>query len=340
MIFKWDGWGKPKDESESREFENYTFERLRKYAREHYPILKKIKDREYEVEKLAKNYIAKEADVSEDEHPFLRPSTLESLHKEICEEQGDHTERAKMFHAAMEWSKKRNEIDEIKQKAQKVTHSFGYSRIDPRDYREAYEARTSLERTIRDVMTKYYNDSDIMTEYNHNWDKEYEFRENLEIFLSNITIERCCIRRNFRSSSLFEIINIYLANPSWHSRGISDSLLVDLIDTHLISLERDSLISVFRTRVADQIEGFSPFDSRIAKLLTKVIKKTSKYSNSRLAKAARKIVVIRDEIGSGTYHAKTLIERLKEVEEQGIVIHSLIYALLELRYEQEAYREV
>lgn len=266
MIFKWDGWGKPKDESESRKFENYTFERLRKYAREHYPILKKIEDREYEVEKLAKNYIAKEADVSEDEHPFLRPSTLESLHKKIYEEQGDQSERAKIFRAAMAWSENRDEIDELRQKAREVLFKDtgpSYMRKDPWDYREEYEARTSLERITRNVMT----------EYNHDWDKDYEFRENLEIFLSNITIERCCIRRNFRSSSLFEIIKIYLANPSWHSRGISDSLLVDLIDTHLISLERDSLISVFRPRVADQIEGFSPFDSRIAQLLTKVIKK-------------------------------------------------------------------
>ena len=60
-----------------------------------------------------------------------------------------------------------------------------------------------------------------------------------------------------------------------------------------------------------------------------IIKKIARYS--RLAKGARKIVVIRSEIASGTYHAKILIERLKKLEGQDIVIHSLTYALLELQ---------
>ena len=94
------------------------------------------------------------------------------------------------------------------------------------------------------------------------------------------------------------------------------------------------MLGLFPARVADKIRGpNSPFDSLIAKLLEKIAKKIARYS--RLAKAARKIVVIRSEIASGIYHAKTLIERLKKLEEQGIVIDSLIYGLLELRAKQQ-----
>ena len=336
MKIGWErNWGEPTDESEARKHRNHTFEYLRKNAREHYPILKKIAEREREVEKLAKDFIAKEADVSEDEYRFLRPPTLESALQEISKEQGDHTERAKIFRAAMAWSEKRDKIDKLKQKAKGVLYYSGglhYSgfhypwyhlniNIDPRDYREEYEARTSLERTIRDVMT----------EYNDDWDKDYEFREGLENFLNGLASERCCIRGLFESFFLFKNINRYLENPSWHSPEIINFLLVDFIDASLIEWERKFMLGLFPARVADKIRGpDSPFDSLTVRLLEKLWKKIARYS--RLAKDARKIVVIRSEIASGTFHAKTLIERLKELEKQDIVvIPSLIYALLELR---------
>lgn len=323
-------WGEPTDESESRKRQNRTFEYLRKEAREHYPILKKIKEREYEVERLVENFIAREVDVSEDEHPWIRPSTLESLYEKICEEQGDQTERAKILRAAIAWSEKRKGIDELKKKTGKFGKFLPYStypafhKIDPHDYTEKYEARSSLEWAIRDVMTKYNDD----------WEKDYEFREEFENFLNILASERCCIRETFESFFLYKNINRYLKNPSWHSPGITDFLLIDLIDTYLIGLERKFMLGLFPARVADKIRGpSSPFDSLTVRLLEKLLKKIARYS--RLSKAARKIVVIRSEVASGTYHAKTLIERLRKLEEQGIVIDSLIYGLLELRAKQQ-----
>ncbi len=335
MVFEWDGWGEPTDVSELRKFKNHTFELLRKYAREHYPTLKKIKEREYEVEGLATRHIAKETDLPEGSLRY----TLERAYNKICEEQGGHTKRAKIFRASMAWSEKRAKIDELKQKAEEILyysarHYYSIApypvyrlniEIDPWVYREEYEARTSLEHTIRDVMT----------EHNDDWDKDYKFREDLENFLSAITTERCCIRGIFESSSLYKNINIYLKIPSWHSPGITDFLLADIIDTHLIELERGFMLGLFPARVADKITGSdsdSPFDSPTLKLLEKLYKKIARYS--RLAKAARKIVVIRDEIASETYHAKTLIERLKKLEEQVMEMHSFTYALLELRAKQ------
>ena len=332
MRIEWErNWDKPTDESYLRKFQNHTFELLRRYACEHYPILKKIKEREREAEQLATRHIAKEADLPEGSGRYM----LERAYKEICEEQGDHTERAKIFQAAMAWSGKRDKIDKLKQKAKGVLYYSGvlhYSEfhypwyylninIDPRDYREEYEARTSLERTIRDVMT----------EYNDDWDKDYEFREGLENFLNGLASERCCIRGLFESFFLFKNINRYLENPSWHSPEITNFLLVDFIDASLIEWERKFMLGLFPARVADKIRGpDSPFDSLTVRLLEKLYKKIARYT--RLAKDARKIVVIRSEIASGTFHAKTLIERLKELEKQDrVVIPSLIYALLELR---------
>ena len=311
-------WGKPTDESESRKLRNHTFEYLRKNAREHYPILEKIKEREYEVEELATRHIAKETDLPEGSGRY----TLERAYKEICEEQGNDTEHAKIFRAAMAWSEKRDEIDELKQKAQEVLYP-SYPK-DPWDYTEEYEARSSLEWTIRDVMTKYNDD----------WEKDYEFREEFENFLNVLASERCCIRETFESFFLHKNINRYLENPSWHAPEITDFLLVDLIDVYLIGLERKFMLGLFPARVADKIRGpGSPFDSLRVRLLEKLLEKIARYS--RLSKDARKIVVIRSEITSGTYHAKTLIERLKKLEEQDmIVISRLTYALLELRNRQ------
>ncbi len=402
MRIEWENnWGEPIDESETWKLRNHTFELLRKYAREHYSILKKIKEREYEVEGLATRHIAKEVDLPEGSGLY----TLERVHKEICEEQGCHTERAKIFRAAMAWSEKRDEIDKLKQKAQEVLYYYQYSgfcypwyhlniEIDPWDYREEYEARTSLEHTIRDVMT----------EHNDDWDKNYQFREDLEIFLGVLASQRCCIRGVFESSFLCMNINRYLENPSWHSPEITDFLLVDIIDTNLIDLERTYHFGLFPANLAEQIHNFiippqfstkleesnkryirrgslvfgilfaimsvvrnymtvqhkswwvfdkveGPWQLELINVLIEMglfgtcsiviwsflklylpLKKRAAYKG--LEKLARKFTKIRFEITSETYHAKRLIERLQKLEEQDIVIHSLTYALLELRAKQ------
>ena len=111
MRIEWErNWDKPTDESYLRKFQNHTFELLREYACEHHPILKKIKEREREAEQLVTRHIAKEADLSEGSGRY----TLERAYKGICEKQGDHTERAKIFQAAMAWSGKRDKIDKLK----------------------------------------------------------------------------------------------------------------------------------------------------------------------------------------------------------------------------------
>ena len=67
------------------------------------------------------------------------------------------------------------------------------------------------------------------------------------------------------------------------------------------------------------------------------LKKRAAYR--KLEKNAQKLADARFEIADGLYHAETLIERLKKLEEQDLKIHSLIYALLELRDERETRRE-
>lgn len=404
MRIEWEkNWGKPTDESESRKLRNHLFELLRKDIREHHPILKEIKKREKEVEELVRTFPAQESDIPEEEllelelaRPLMGdwlPRTLEKMLQEICEEQGDQAERAKILRSAMAWSEQREHIDKLKQKAQKVLYRL-YWNINPDDYTEEYEARSLLEWTIRDVMTKY----------NDNWNQDYEFREELENFLDDIASERCHIREDFDNFRLYENLNKYLENPTWHSSIITDFLLVDLIDTQLIDLDASFHFELFPVYVANQFGGpgshFVPFiNSRSPGLSPKAKKMREKWrfknvvigsgliyiwigswegekiadllvnhglnlptwiftvigyigigflvhpilslsyefinkirtGYNKLAKAAREFVVIRFEIASGTYHAETLIERLKNLEKQGIMIHSLTYALLELR---------
>ena len=406
MRIEWErDWGKPADESDSRKSQNHTFELLRRYAREHYPILEKIRKREREVEKLATDYKAREIDALEN-HSRLSsgpPMTLESLHKQVCENIGADSEKAKLIRAAMAWWEKQDEINDLKQKAGRFSpYSIYPSRggIDPWDHTEEYEARSSLEWTIRYVM-----DGNGIWERNDDWDKDYEFREELEIFLDDIASERCHIRENFDSFHLYENIGRYLENPSWHSPLITDFLLVDLIDTNLIDLERTYHFDIFPANLADQIHNFiippqfspkseesnkryirrgslvfgilfvimsvvrnymtvqhkswwwvfdkveGPWQLELINTLIEIglfgtcsiviwsflklylpLKKRAAYKG--LEKLARKFTKIRFEITSETYHAKRLIEKLQKLEEQDIVIHSLTYALLELRAKQ------
>lgn len=411
MKVEWENnWGESTNESESRKRRNQNFELLRKSIREHHPILKEIKDRENEVEKLARHFPAKESDIPEEElleleeaRPLIgnyRPSTLERMLQEICEKQGEQTERAKILRAAIAWSEKRDEIDKLKQEAQAVLHP-PYSKKDPRDYTEEYQARSSLERTIRDIMV--YGDGHQIFTCNDDLDKDYAFRENFENFLDDITSERCYIREDFDSFRLYENIGKYLENPTWHSSIITDFLLVDLIDTSLIDLESSFQFGLFPARLAEQLGGpgshFVPFINSMSPGLSPKAKKMRRkwrFKNlmigssliyiwignwggekivnllanrsldlpsvvftitgyigigflvhpilsllyefrnkirtgyNKLAKVVREFVVIRFEIASGTYHAETLIERLKNLEKHGIMIHSLTYALLEL----------
>ncbi|MDE0684539.1 MAG: hypothetical protein OXI63_16600, partial [Candidatus Poribacteria bacterium] len=283
---------------------------------------------------LARNFPAAEADIPEEERlkaeearPLLGdyvPRTLEKMVKEVCKDQGDQAERAKILRAAIEWSiawsMEHEDIDELRQKAQGLLNVFwevwNWEKIDLDDYTEKYEARQLLEGTI----------GGIMTEFNDDWVKDYELRWELEEFLDDLASERSSIRGFLNWSDLYENIEKYLKTPAWHSPIITDFLLVDHIDTYFIDLEAVFMLGLFPARVADRITGRdSSFDSLTGKLLKKI-------ATYRLSKAVRKIGVIRSEIASGTYHAKTLIEKLKELEKQDIVvIPSLIYGLLELR---------
>ncbi len=337
-----ENWGQLIDADDPdllRKYHIYIFERLRKNIREQHPVLKEIKKREEGAKELARKFPAREEDMSEEKRldaelsrPLLGnyvPRTLEKMLKEVCEEQGDQAERAKILRAAMAWSAamaqlaEREEINELRQKAQgllNVSMNIGnWKEIDPDDYTEKYEARQLLERTIEG----------IMTEFNNDWVKDYELRWRLEEFLDDLASERCCIRGFLHRVDLFKNIEMYLKSPAWHSPIITDFLLVDHIDAYLINLEEVFTLDLFPKRVADKITGRdSSFDSLTGKLLKKI-------TTYRLSKTARKIGMIGYEIASGTYHAKTLIDRLKELEKQDIVvIPSLIYGLLELRERQ------
>ena len=175
-----------------------TDEHLNSVAQENHPILLRIRDREREIERLA-SIPASQEDVPEEER---RPTmlTLNSLLKEAIEEQGHDSEQVQKYKAAINWQENADEIKKLQEEYSGLYHSlffrpfeFHWSAMhwqpteeEIRSYnlkRQKYiSAKNSLRWTIESAVAnpqwgKWYE----------KWDKDYNFREDFEVFLSDIT---------------------------------------------------------------------------------------------------------------------------------------------------------
>ena len=114
------------------------------------------------------------------------------------------------------------------------------------------------------------------------------------------------------------LVSLYIWKGEWKSEKMIDLLLND-----------------YPSWVIGIVAGIAIFSlSRaILSVLIEIIYRNMKV-NKRVTEAAAKFAIIRFEIAEQPYHAETLIDRLKKLEDLNLVVSSLIYALLELRKEQ------
>ncbi len=385
--FNWErNWGKATDESVSDKRRDLIFEYLKKVVLSHYPILNKIAHREKDVEKL-KGLDTQKLNTE------LMELTITLNEEERKEAQDKIASREKDINRLKEL-----DAQELKDMSAKLTEDFEPAAFErTRIIEAAIDASEHPDSEISEILQYRYND----------WDAEYDFKTDFENFLWDIAYQRLYLREElFPDDNVYENVDRYLENPSWHSRVITDFLLVDLIDAELLLLEKDFHFGLFPPRLANQMLGSDLFlpvimpetvfswrlppkerkkrdkwrakylgiglvllyiwrgkwkedkildlllndypswvigivagiaifslSRAILSVLLEVIYRNMKV-NKRVTEAAAKFAIIRFEIAEQPYHAETLIDRLKKLEELNLIVNSLIYALLELRRKQ------
>ena len=399
-------WGEQSDNFRSDKFRDDTLEYLERTARENNPILQRIRRREWDVEWLAKNNPAREEDIlEEDRSPFN--TTLADMLKKAVKENGADSEYAQKLRAAMNWKENFDEIEKLREElwaAKKVKGGSKWWKNDEekglyyQNRQKVFETENSLEWAIRGTMTR-----DEWGSWYEDWDEDYDFRKEFESFLGDITFARRHLREELDGYNTNELVQKYLENPLWHLPEITNFLLVDLIDSDLIMLERDFYFGLFDSSIANEILGLgatfmpslnmaaSPCLSPKAKskrrkwrskkftiglgliyvligswegekitdllvnqgfpswiftviwavagylILPPIMNIVLEYINKRKIKynsiynQAHNLLNIRWDIYSGTYDAKTCIERLKKLDDQDLHISSLVYPLLGLQ---------
>lgn len=393
------GWGEvPNSFSfRSQRFYDDTLEHLKRIASENNSVLKKIRNREWDVERLAENTDAVK---------------LGEMLKEEREENEPNSEWTQKVIAAITWQRNADEIKKLRGELNDAQHKkseLKFAKTEEEEnlysvYRtKVYEAENALEWTIRKTVA-----SDTEWSWHQEWDKDYDFREDFESFLSEIA----SARQNFRGEpspysidNVRDVVQKYLENPLWHLPQITTFLLVDLLDCDLIMLEKDFYFGLFARYISDEIEGphstYMPFwkdfqdvspclapkakearrKRRLKRFLigvglTSILKlpiengekiidiwinqgipawivpfiwvvagflilppmtnivleyiNKKRIGYKRISIQAYKLQNIRWDIHSGTYDAKTCLERLKKLDEQNLHISSLVYPLLEL----------
>ncbi len=409
------GWGEdPYGFSfRSQSFYDNTLEYLKRIASENNSILKKIRNREWDVERLAENTDAVK---------------LGEMLREAREENEPNSEWTQKVIAAITWQRNADEIKKLRGELNDAQHKkrelkFPKTEEEENLYRvyrtKVYEAENALEWTIRKTVAS----DDTEWSWHQEWNKDYDFRDDFESFLSEFARARQCYRGElfhcfigqgelYNIGVVRDLVQIYLDNSLWHLPQITTFLLVDLLDCDLLLLERDFYFGLFDQRISNAIKGpgsiylrndftnVSPLapkakevrrKSRLKNFLIGVgltslvlfpiaaekiidlwinqdfpawirvirvilygiwcgiggpiagpflfdpmVNIIKEYINKkrigykRISIQAYKLQNIRWDISSGTYDAKTCIERLKKLDEQDLHISSLVYPLLEL----------
>ena len=277
-------WGKQSDSFSSDKFHDDTLEYLERIACENHPILERIRRREWDVEQLAKDYPARAEDVPEEDRRPTMITLADSL-KEEYEENGDNSEWAQKLHVAINWKENSDEIETLREElldAEKAKSDLRWPKTDKekglyyqnrqKDRQKVSSLRWAIRRTI--AQDEYGN-------WPEDWNKDYDFREEFEAFLSNITSARQCFReRLWPDEEIRELVQKYLENPLWHLPQITNFLLVDLIDSDLIMVERDFYFGLFVPSIASEIVGpnsiFMPYLSPLHTVSPCLSKKAKK----------------------------------------------------------------
>ena len=331
--------------------------------------------------------------------------------KKAREENEPNSEWTQKVVAAITWQRNADEIKKLRGELNDAQHKkrelkFPKTKEEENLYsvykEKEYEAEHALEWTIRKTVA-----SDTEWGWHQVWDKDYDFREDFESFLSEIA----SAHQNFRGApspdsigNVRDVVQKYIENPLWHLPQITTFLLVDLLDCDLIMLEKDFNFGLFARYISDAIEGphsttyrswndfqnvspclapkakearrkrrlkhflfgvgftsiciFTIEGEKIIDLwinqdfpawiipviggiagvlilptLTHIVEEyvnKKRIGYKRISIQAYKLQNIRWDIHSGTYDAKTCLERQKKLDEQDLHISSLVYPLLEL----------
>ncbi len=249
-------WGEQSDDFQSNLFYDDTLKDLKKVASEHYPALRRIRERERDAEQLYLSNPLKEGDDDYEpgytitlEHRLQQGEEANLLKKN---ETGAYTENLR---EAIGWREKSDEIKKLEEELQEARNAMYRARKGKTDEEretynqnrtKAYEAEQSLEDAKEWALTRYTNRTQ----------KDYNLRSDFENFLSDIAWNRRWFReRLYPDEQVKEFIQKYLENPSWHLPQITDFLLIDLIDSDLIRLEEDFHLGLFSSNIANQLGG-------------------------------------------------------------------------------------
>ena len=255
-------WGEQSDNFESDKNYHKTLEYLERIAHENHPILQRIQRREWDVERLAKDFPA---------------VTVEDRLQKEKKENGPNSEWGKKLQAAINWKQNADEIKTLKEElyaAQRARDSAQWRKSDEeraiyyQNKQKAFDTERSLQNTVESVIVPNYcswdwdpfwnrDEERIWNEdWNEDWDKDYGFKNAFTSFLSYIARAR----QNFREQiwpdeEIRELTQKYLQNPLWHLPEITNFLLADLIDQDLIMLERDFYFGLFSKKISNQLQG-------------------------------------------------------------------------------------
>lgn len=182
--------------------------------------------------------------------------------KEAREKNEPDCEYIQKLQAAINWKENADEIKRLKDEyneAYKAYSAVRYPKTEEEvglynlNRQKVGEAERSLRWVIQGAVAR-----DEWGVWYEDWDKDYDFRKDFEEFLSDIV----SARQNFRAElspysveNIRELVQKYLENPLWNLPQITNFLLVDLIDSDLIIIEKDFYVGLFAPYISDEIEG-------------------------------------------------------------------------------------
>jgi hypothetical protein len=131
----------------------------------------------------------------------------------------------------------------------------------------------------------------------------------------------------------------YLERPSLHARSVTRLLLIAVIDSELIPLQRD-IVGFFAFHAVGRAKFIIPWLPWIPFLVSlamgwftvaiivgiwpglRLIKRW------RLSRHACRLQLVREEVATGAFDADALADRLREYERKGLWVPSILYGLL------------
>ena len=286
-------WGKPTDESESRKRRNHTFEYLKKNAREHYPDW----DKDYKFQNELEYFLS----VIAEQRCIIREFGTSHLYENVgkyLEHPAWHSPKITDFLL----------VDLIDAERLLLERRFHFELFPP----EVADQIHRLDGFHYDQKTKQRHISNPIpfSPKFKETKKRYIRRGAIVLGISFVLIMVLHNNLTGQHDMAFQFNSGWLFSDEVEGPSLRELIYV---------LAGMGVFGTCALVIWSFLKLYLP------------LKKRAAYR--KLEKNAQKLADARFEIADGLYHAETLIKRLKKLEEQDLKIHSLTYALLELRDE-------